>query len=156
MKLHLEVLGRGVGNRGRGAGRQARKSFLKATAMQTWARKRQHLNFCVPSLATPPIRERRRQLIKQLRGLGRVIHCIFLMAREMPWPGTRLAPPLMTLSDLVLQALAPALGMPPFAPDTPPASPTAVCSKDQRPLLYSLVQALLGHKKPHHPPRPRK
>ena len=115
------------------------------------------LKFLCPFLSHPTNPGKEAAAYKTAQRL-RATHSLhlFLMAQEMQWPGASLAPPLMTLPDLVLQALAPALGMPPFAPDTPPASPTAVCSKDQRPLLYGLVQALLGHEKPHHPPRPRK
>lgn len=37
----------------------------------------------------------------------------------------------------------------PFPWEMPPAPLTTVYLEDQRPLLYGLTQALLGHKKPH-------
>lgn len=76
MKLHLEVLGPqgrgGGGGRVQVAGREPHKQILPKSYSNADMGKKEttNLNFCVPSLATPPIWERRRQLIKQLRGLG--------------------------------------------------------------------------------------
>lgn len=74
-------------------------------------------------------------------GQGNAVARRFLRAsiNDTPRPGTKVT------------WTSPALRMPPFPTNMPPASPTAVYLKDQRPLLFSLVQALLGHKKPHYP-----
>lgn len=132
----------GVGGRG---SREADMQILPKSYRDADTGKKEatNLNFCVPSLATPTNLGKEAAAYKTAQRL-RASHSLhpFLKAWEMQWPGTSLAPPLMTPPDLVLQSLAPALGMPPFAPDMPPASPTAICLKDQRPLLHSLVQAL--------------
>lgn len=71
----------------------------------------------------------------------------------MQKPGTCWEPPLRTLPrpSNKVPGTSPALRTPPFATDIPPASPTAVYLEDQKPLLYSLVQAFLEQMKPYYP-----